>query len=354
MKGQHIFAGNNTSNGFVNYFHSIFNPYEADKMYILKGGSGVGKSSFIKKFAKIMESKNHEVEYIHCSSDEESLDGIWVPDYRVAILDGTAPHMIDPVIPGAVDSIINLGNYLDQAKLKSKKREIVQIAKAKSRCYKSAYRYLQAAGMIQLENNELIKNCINYADFYSFKEHFIENVFSQKEIESSSFSRKFFSEAYTASGYVDYTSTLYQSKRIWALIGNRGNLSSELLASIVAKSEEKGYHVDQIFNPLVPDMRNHIYIYNLNLLITTATTKDSSLFEEEYDIDQYIKQSPKGDYQLQYDENQLMQNQLLDYGIKYLAKAKEYHGQLEAIYVNAMNFSGSDQCFELFLSEWNQ
>ena len=29
---------------------------------------------------------------------------------------GTAPHMVDPQIPGARDSIINLGDCLDEAK----------------------------------------------------------------------------------------------------------------------------------------------------------------------------------------------------------------------------------------------
>ncbi len=65
MKEKHIFAGNNTAVGFYSYFDYLFNPEELDRIYILKGGPGVGKSSFMKKFAAKMLEKNYPVEYIH-------------------------------------------------------------------------------------------------------------------------------------------------------------------------------------------------------------------------------------------------------------------------------------------------
>lgn len=346
MTGQHIFAGNNTSHGFVNFFQSIFNPYRSEKIYILKGGSGVGKSSFIKKFAKKIESNHHDIEYIHCSSDEKSLDGIWIPYYKIGVLDGTAPHTIDPVIPGAVDIIINLGDYLDQRLLKNQKQDIINITKSKSSCYKSAYGYLEAAGILQLEYNRQMYQTIHQPAYEEFKKQLIERIFKQEVIESNGFSRKLFAQAYTPSGYIDYSSTLYNNKQVWALIGNSERIASDVLSDVVKKAQDHGYQVDEFFNPLLPDIRNHIYIYNLNLLITN-TTQDSIEFHEKYYIDQYINP-------IEYDNNRLLQEQLLESGIQHLAKAKEYHSQLEDIYVHAMNFTAADQCFEHIISQWNQ
>jgi len=34
------------------------------------------------------------VEYHHCSSDGNSLDGVALPDQGIALLDGTAPHRV--------------------------------------------------------------------------------------------------------------------------------------------------------------------------------------------------------------------------------------------------------------------
>ena len=50
---------------------------------------------------------------MRCSSDNNSLDGIVIPKLKIAILDGTA-HVVDPVFPGVVDEIINLGQFWDE------------------------------------------------------------------------------------------------------------------------------------------------------------------------------------------------------------------------------------------------
>ncbi|MBP7279275.1 MAG: ATPase, partial [Sedimentibacter sp.] len=92
MKEKHIFAGNNTSEGFFSYFDYLLKPEEAEHIYILKGGPGVGKNRFMKKFADEMEKKNYSIEYIHCSSDNASLDGILIPELKILIVDGTSPH----------------------------------------------------------------------------------------------------------------------------------------------------------------------------------------------------------------------------------------------------------------------
>lgn len=58
MQEKHIFAGNNTSEGFFSYFDYLLKPEEANHIYILKGGPGVGKNRFMKRFAEIMEEKD--------------------------------------------------------------------------------------------------------------------------------------------------------------------------------------------------------------------------------------------------------------------------------------------------------
>ena len=47
-----------------------------------------------------------------CSGDPDSLDAVALPERGLLVLDGTAPHVVDPKIPGARDSLINLGACL--------------------------------------------------------------------------------------------------------------------------------------------------------------------------------------------------------------------------------------------------
>ena len=97
------FAAANSAHGFVSWFDDIFAPETLGRTYILKGGSGTGKSTLMKRAAARCEEAGGEVERFRCSSDAASLDGVILRlgGDSAAILDGTAPHLRDPRYPGA-------------------------------------------------------------------------------------------------------------------------------------------------------------------------------------------------------------------------------------------------------------
>ena len=86
------FLGANSPNGFYSLYDELIDPAAAEDIFILKGGPGCGKSSLIRKVGEALEQKGIPVEYIQCSGDPDSLDGLLVPALDVAIVDGTAPH----------------------------------------------------------------------------------------------------------------------------------------------------------------------------------------------------------------------------------------------------------------------
>ena len=91
---RHMFPGGNTSKGFFSFYDYIICQEDAARIFIIKGGPGVGKSTFMKKTALEMANMGYDVEFMHCSSDNNSLDGIVVPRAGIAMIDGTAPHVV--------------------------------------------------------------------------------------------------------------------------------------------------------------------------------------------------------------------------------------------------------------------
>jgi ABC-type lipoprotein export system ATPase subunit len=87
---KHIFPGGNTSQGFYSFFDSVL--HNMDRIFIIKGGPGTGKSTLIRLVGMAMVDRGHDIEYLHCASDNDSLDGVVMTDLKVAIVDGTAPH----------------------------------------------------------------------------------------------------------------------------------------------------------------------------------------------------------------------------------------------------------------------
>ncbi len=142
------FAAANGYLGFRSYFYDIFNPRKYERIYVLKGGPGTGKSSLMKRLASDLALCECSIEEIYCSSDPASLDGIIAikNDKRIAMIDGTAPHETDAVLPGACDEIINLGDAWDARWLIGERERILKTNEEKKNAYRCAYSSLSIAG----------------------------------------------------------------------------------------------------------------------------------------------------------------------------------------------------------------
>lgn len=151
----HYFLGGNTGKGFYSHFNYIISQKDATRIICLKGGPGTGKSSLMKKIGKHYIDRGYDVEFHHCSSDSDSLDGVLIKELKVAMLDGTSPHMIDPITPGAVDDIVNMGICLKEENFKNIKFNILAVNEEIGNSFRRAYRFFAAAKSI-------------YDDWYTF------------------------------------------------------------------------------------------------------------------------------------------------------------------------------------------
>ncbi|MGN1106875.1 MAG: ATPase, partial [Huintestinicola sp.] len=122
MSYEHYFLGSSTPSGFVTPVGELLRDTQ-NTVYIFKGTAGSGKSTLMKKICEAFTDKPQEI--YHCSADPYSLDAVYLPESKALIIDGTAPHCIDPVYPKAVESTIDLGAYIETAKLRSVKKEII-------------------------------------------------------------------------------------------------------------------------------------------------------------------------------------------------------------------------------------
>ncbi|WP_238473238.1 ATPase [Desulforamulus profundi] len=73
-----VFPGGNTSRGFFSYYDHIINP-DATRILVIKGGPGVGKSTFMRYIGEKMLDLGYDVEYHCCSSDNGSWTGFAFP-----------------------------------------------------------------------------------------------------------------------------------------------------------------------------------------------------------------------------------------------------------------------------------
>lgn len=143
MAQTQYFLGGNTACGFVSFYDG-FCRGERDFLWILKGGPGCGKSSFMRTIADAAQRAGLAVEYALCSADPASLDGIYIPAWHTGYVDGTAPHVIEPAAPGAAGLYVDLGQFYDRAALQAQRPAIEQLQARSRACYREAYTLLRA------------------------------------------------------------------------------------------------------------------------------------------------------------------------------------------------------------------
>lgn len=119
------FLGACTGKGFLSYYDDLLG--QADTVRIIKGGSGCGKSTFMRAIAAAARERGLEVTSILCSSDPDSLDGVYLPRLKLAFADGTAPHVLEPGLCGGSRNYLNFGEFYDRVGMEKNEAEILRI-----------------------------------------------------------------------------------------------------------------------------------------------------------------------------------------------------------------------------------
>ena len=137
------FLGGNTARGFVSFYDGFCRGPE-DFLWVIKGGPGCGKSSFMKTIGHAAEDAGLDTEYVLCSGDPDSVDGVYIPAWHTGYVDGTAPHVIEAVTPGAAGLYLDLGQFYDRVALQKERRAIEALQRRYKHLYREAYAQLAA------------------------------------------------------------------------------------------------------------------------------------------------------------------------------------------------------------------
>jgi len=344
-KIRHMFPGGNTPQGFFSYYDYVI-PLDATRIFLLKGGPGVGKSTFMKKIGQTLIEHGYDVEHHHCSSDPHSLDGLVIPVLGVALIDGTSPHIVDPKHPGCVDEILNLGEYWNEAKMVHKKTEIVAYTKEISKRFQRAYRMLKAAKAIYDDWEAASCEAMNYNLANQKAASIIESIFSGITTVGYGKNRKLFASAITPLGPVNYIDSLSAGlAKHYIITGLPGTGKATLLAKVADTAIATGLDIETFYCPLDPLKLEHILIPALDTAIITSTPPHNQNLNNAtavidmndcLDTDIIFRLDPVTNY----DRSTFWE--LFGKAGAYIHEAKKLHDELETYYIPNINFAGVD------------
>lgn len=346
------FLGANTPNGFRSLFGELYNPYRDSRMYIIKGGPGTGKSSFMKKAAKAAESLELDTERVYCSSDPGSLDAVMIPKLGLCLADGTAPHVIEPMFPGASENIINLGEFWDREKLFEKADLIRSVSIENSIFHRRSTRYLSAAGAVSEDTRKIVQASVDENKAESFAQRFCSREAPRiKGAGVGKIKRRFLS-GITPDGIVFFDSTItVLASRVIGLVDEYSAVSGILIGRIAQTASKNGYDVIVCPCPMRPDEFEHILIPKLSLALLTVKSSHEIFvpFDRLIHARRFITSNVLKDRKNRLAFGKKTESELINESIALLSKAKETHDRLESFYTEAMDFRALDRFTEEFI-----
>jgi len=340
---KHYYAGANTSLGFYSLYDEAIKGL--DQLYILKGGPGTGKSSFIKKIGLYLADQGYTIDFLHCSSDNESLDGVIIPEISVGIVDGTAPHVIDPKFPGVVDEIINLGFFWDRDRLKKHRKEIMKLTKDISHNFSLAYEQFAEAKAIHDEWEEIYLTAMDFHKADQVTKELMEKIFA-KDVprDKQPMIKKLFFGAATPEGPVHFIDNITEDiKKRYIVKGRPGSGKSTMMKKIGKHAEKLGLSVEYFPCGFDPNSLDMVIIPSLSIAILDGTaphvidpTRETDEVVDMFELCMDPKVEVEKEKELEHVESRYKIKMTI--ATNYLKDAKRLHDQLEQYYVAAMDF----------------
>lgn len=329
------FPGGNTPDGFFSYYNEILDKTTAGKLAVIKGGPGTGKSTFLKHIGKTLSERGKQVTCLHCSSDPNSLDGIFLPEHNSLLMDGTAPHMTDVRYPGAYDIVLNFCDFIGE--IADKETVLRESTLAKS-TFSEGYCYLRSAkALLELMHTRSEQTLLE-DEIRLFASDIAKRISSAS---ANGYQKTVFLSAITADGFCNYLEDNLKDYHIISLDTRVGDAAYRVMETVQSACSLRNADMIVCPCPMNPEKTEHLLFPSANLALVT-----SNPYHTCRGADEIVSFSDFITSRRPCRTPEIMIDGILQLAVQTFFKAREHHNRLEELYQAVTDYSKIDRLYQ--------
>ncbi|MBP1967703.1 PRK06851 family protein [Paenibacillus aceris] len=339
----HYFARGNTALGAHFLYKSAFQGL--DKILVLMGPPGTGKSTFIRNLAESLLDSGQHVQCFHSPLRPDELDGIIATELKVGVVDGQTCGGILEGVAGETLTF-DFGMALDNRSISTESLgKIEELEEKLIDAYSKAYEAFATALRIHDEWEKFYIESMDFMKADQITQELIHELYAGYENGTPTVGRHLFFGAATPKGAFDFIQNLTaQLNRRIFIKGRPGSGKSTLLKKLAAAAEKNGIEVQVYHCGFDPNSLDMLIFPKLSTAIFDSTAPHEYFPERDGDeiLDMYERAMTPGT-----DETNAAE--IVEIKERYTAKMKEatshlaaaeaIDSQIKSFYTAATNFS---------------
>lgn len=262
-KIRRMLVGANTADGYKSFAEQ--NLCGLERVFMLMGAAGCGKSGIIARVAASMAARGLDVELWQSAAEAGTADGVVIPGLLAAVVDAGFMEHMHPQNPGVVEEVYDLGSCWEQDVLRGNRDEIKELA---ARVKENMQ---ERSGLLTV----LAQNCppgyvadgvvLDEAGLDRIAAGLADEIFNARQAQV----RRFFAAAYTADGWYSLAQELSAGCGRRILLGRQ---AGAVLALLVTKAAALGLKVEVFYDVLRPDVIQMVILPQLGVAVADAET----------------------------------------------------------------------------------
>ncbi len=328
------FLGANSKDGFSSLYAG-FPGRPGDFLHIIKGGPGTGKSGFMRKIGKAAEGRGLDVQYVLCSGDPDSLDGVYIPALHCAWVDGTAPHVTEPAGFGADADYLNLGKFCRTPFSPEESEQVFSLNRRYKALYDRAYAYLAAAAALRRAARPALFGEEETAALQKRIDGILDRTLGRAKAGGGKSASRFLS-ALSCQGELRLNGEIEKlCKLIYVFDGSLGGADAALRLA-ARGAMDRGADVLLCPSPLEPERLEAVLLPQSGVAFADGSWQLEEVRRLRIDalVPAEKQQAAKGELK----QSAKLGGQLLELACGKLKEAKALHDELEAVYKPHMDF----------------